>query len=108
MAYKDVKEYYNKISAQYESLVDELKDFTEEAENGLVAPEILEQAKKTIEPLKQNYERWSYMMYLWKMPNRKDKKEKYKKQQKLDISDENSIEAVLKENDDALESLRKR
>ena len=108
MAYKDVKEYYDKISKQYKDLVEELQDFTKEAEEGLVPPEILEQAKKTIEPLKKNYERWSYMMYLWKMPNKKNKKEKYKKQQKLNISDENKIETVLKENNDALENLRKR
>ena len=55
MAYKDVKEYYDKISKQYKDLVEELQDFTKEAEEGLVPPEILEQAKKTIEPLKQNY-----------------------------------------------------
>ena len=48
------------------------------------------------------------MMYLCKMPNKKNKKEKYKKQQKLNISDENKIETVLKENNDALENLRKR
>lgn len=105
MSVKDVKECYAKVSQQYSDMLNEIRDFEQECERGLFEPERLDMIKESIQPLKDNYERWSYMMFLLNQPNRKQKVNKYKKQQqsKLNkLSVKNSIESTFKENDSAI------
>ena len=64
MAYKHIKEYYDKICEQYLEMKDEIRDFEIEAQNNIMEPERLDMIKEQIKPLMDNYERWSYMMYL--------------------------------------------
>lgn len=111
MAYRHVLEYYKVISKQYSDLLDELKDFSKEAEEGLVSPSQLENVQKLLQPLKENYERWAYMMYLWHLPNRDRKIPPYKERTKKfleNLDDKNSIESILKENEKSLDEVRKR
>ena len=109
MSVKHVKEYYNQICEQRQMMMEELRDFEEEARKGLFDPDRLDQIKETIRPLMDNYERWSYMMYLLSMPNKAEAKEKYKKtnEKKLkDLSSSNSIEAVIEENEGCIKKLK--
>lgn len=80
MSVKHVKKYYQQVCDQYSQMIEELKDFEKEAEEGLFPPEKIDQIKLSIEPLKINYERWSYMMYLLNLPNKSVKKKKYERQ----------------------------
>ena len=80
MSVKHINRYYQQICDQYSQMVAELKDFEKEAEEGLFPPEKIDQIKISIEPLKVNYERWSYMMYLLNLPNKPAKKKKYERQ----------------------------
>ena len=80
MSVKHVKKYYQQVCDQYSQMIEELKDFEKEAGEGLFPPERIDQIKVSIEPLKINYERWSYMMYLLNLPNKSVKKKKYERQ----------------------------
>lgn len=79
MAVRHIKEYYNKVSDQYLEMVENLKDFQKEAEEGLVSPEQLENIEAMIEPLKNNYMTLSWIMYLLKLPNKEERKKSYNK-----------------------------
>lgn len=105
MSVKHVEQYYNEICAQYQEMLQDIKDFEAEAEKGLIEPERIERLKEQIAPVKNNYERWCYMMFLLHQPARKAKIPRYKRQQKKFIqalSSENSLESVLEENKEAM------
>lgn len=105
MAVKHVEEYYKQICDQYKEMIQDIKDLEKEAEEGLVEPERIDRLNEQVAPIKQNYERWSYMLFLLHQPARKSKEVIYKRQKKkflenLDVS--NSLEAVIEENNEAL------
>lgn len=79
MSVKALENHYNQVVAQYQEMVADLKDMEKELEEGLVDPEFIDNLKANIAPIKQNYEWWSYVMYLLHEPQRTAKKEKYKK-----------------------------
>ena len=87
MAKKDVEEYYNKICEVYHELLEDTKQLEQDATENIISPEFVENYKKKLEPIKENYERWSYMIFLLNMPNRKEKKKKYTKQQLGNLKD---------------------
>ena len=101
MSIKHVEEYYNQICRQYQEMLDDIKDLEKECTEGIVEPERIDRLKEQIAPIKNNYERWSYMMFLLHQPNRKSKVKRYQKQnEKLlkSLSKENSLDSILEEN----------
>lgn len=110
MSKKDVEKYAAQITAQYSELIDILHDLEKEAAENLVEPERIERLKDQIAPIKQNYERISYIMYLYNKPTRKNKQPRYEQMNKKllkKLSSSNSPEAVLKENDEILTKIGK-
>lgn len=104
MSMKHIKRYYKQICEQYQEMINDIKDVEREAEQGLVEPERIDRLKEQVAPIKQNYERWTYMMFLLHQPNRKEKIKNYKRQNKKllnSLSSSNSLEAVLEENNEA-------
>lgn len=104
MSVKAVKEYYDKICDQYFEMVQDIRDFEQEAAQGLIEPERVDRLKAQIEPIKNNYERWAYMMFLLNQPERKEKHKKYEQQNRrllASLNKENSLEAVVAENNEA-------
>lgn len=105
MAVKHIKKYFDQICDQYHDMLNEIRDFEEEAKKGLMEPERLEKIKESIRPLMDNYERWSYMMFLLNQPTRKQKQKAYELRNKklLDsIKSKNKIDAILDENKDVI------
>ena len=103
MARRDVDEYYNIISEQYQQLLEELKEAQEED-----TPDyILDDIKRDIDIVKTNRDRWVYMMYLLNKPKRKEKAKRYEKQyeKKMREYGDNSVDSVIKENEEALERI---
>lgn len=94
MSVKHVKAYYEEVCQQYHDFIEELKDFEELCANGMVSPETIEMAKKTIEPLKDNWMKLNYIMWLLNKPNRKENARKYERQvkQKPCITDKQVFE----------------
>lgn len=115
MAVKHIKEEYEKITNQYSEMLHEISDFEQCVADGMFPPERLEEIKKTIEPLKVNYERWSYIMFLLNKPVKKEKARKYVKrtipqmEKKLNLNgSKNSVEKTVEENQSTLESFREK
>ena len=109
MAVKHVKEYYNKIADQYVEMLDNLKEMQKAYELGQVSQEQFENLKKIVEPLKSNYERISWIMYLLAIPQRDKKVKKWKKQDYMRVSEipeENSLDATFDENSKALSEMK--
>ena len=108
MSVKAVKEYYDQICDQYCDMLQTIREFEEEAKKGLIEPERIERLKDQIDPIKQNYERWSYMMFLLNQPTRKSKHRKYQQQNKrllASLSKKNSLESVIQENMEAMKHI---
>ena len=111
MAVKHIVKYYNQICEQYTDMLNEIRDFEEEARRGMIEPERLDQIKEDIKPMKDNYERWAYMMYLLNLPAKKSKQKKYVRQNNkllASISDKNKIDAVLAENKESIDKVNKK
>ena len=109
MSVKALENHYNQIVDQYHEMIENLKDIEKEFSEGLVPPEFVDNLKKQIEPIKNNYEQWSYIMFLLHEPQRKAKKEKYRKMidkkiKNLDIK--NSPEARLESGKLTLKGLK--
>lgn len=99
---------YEQICNQYQEMVDNIKDLEESYNNGEIELERLEQYKEYILPLKQNYERWAYIMYLLKKPLKEENEPAYKKRnQRLltTLDKSNSVENTLAENEQIIKRL---
>ena len=108
MAVKHIKEYYEQVCNQYIQMNEELKDFQKEVENGLIEPERIENLKKIIEPLKNNYMTLSWIMYLLNKPQRYSKEKGYRERNKklLQSLDKNfSKESIMKQNDEVIKRI---
>ena len=109
MSYKHIKEYYNKICEDYHEMIETLHELEEEAQTTIVPPEAVEKIETIIKPMKDNYERWSYMMFLLNMPNKKSKQKAYSKQFnkiKQEFEQNNNLEALRKENKECVGELK--
>lgn len=104
MSRKDVENYYNQIFQDYHEMIEALKDMEKECSEGLVSPDRVEQLKQMLEPIKLNYGRISYIMFLLNKPNKKDKQKWYFKQNKnKPFPHEHTLTGVRQENKNAIE-----
>ena len=104
MSVKAVRKYYDQICEQFSDMLQDIRDLEEEAAQGLIEPERIERLKDQVAPIKQNYERWTYMMFLLNQPERPRKQPRYKDQNRKllkSLNPENSIEATIQENEEA-------
>lgn len=109
MSVKAVNEAYAQICEQYAEMLENIKDLEKEAVEGIVEPERVDRLREQIEPIKQNYERWAYIMYLLHQPTRKSKHDDYAQRNKKllkSLSAKNSIQATMSENREALDRMR--
>lgn len=103
MAKKHVEEYYDKISNDYIEMVHTLEELQESG-----APQAnIDQIEQLVNNIKENFQRWSYMMFLLNMPVRKEKQPRYVQQNQklLKMVNNNSVEVELQENKAALNKL---
>lgn len=111
MALKQVKDYYLQVQAQYLEMVDDAKDFDEALKAGMVEQSQFDQAQEMLTRIKENYERLSYIMYLFMQPKRKEKVAKFNKQNKLTQAQlekySGSQTTVMSENEDVLKEFKK-
>lgn len=106
MSVKHIKEYYNTVCDQYHDFLEELRDFETLCNEGLVAPEVIEQAKRTIEPLKDNWQKLNYIIFLLNMPNNKNKQNRYANQNKHLTKDCITDIQVYQQNQKAISDLK--
>ena len=109
MSVRDIKIYYDEISDQYHEMMDNLRYLEEELKKNVVEPERVDQLKKIIIPLKDNYERWSYMMFLLNKPNKKSKQKRYEQQNKsklAGLAKDNSVEKTIEQNTTVINNIK--
>lgn len=104
MAKRDVDNYFNQLCSDYCDMVEALRDMEEEANKNLISPEQLDNTKRQVEQIKNNYMRISYIMYLLNRPNKKNKQKRYDKQKKFDYN--YTLDGVIEENRSILQSIK--
>lgn len=77
MSVKHVKDYYNKITNDYLTMKDALKELENASMNNPALTNNIQTIKTTVDKMKENYNRISYIVYLLNMPNKKEKRKKY-------------------------------
>ena len=111
MAAKDVIEYYNKVCADYTEMLSTLTEMEDEFNKNLISEAQLEQLKKIIQPLKDNYMTLSWVVFLLNKPSRKEKFKGYDRQMTKFKSDKDisrTMENVLKQNQSVLDEIKNR
>lgn len=109
MAKKHFDEYYNEVCQQYLDMNEAIKDMEKEFNDGLISPDKIDELKKVIEPLKNNYMTLSYVAFLLNKPTRKEKHKNYERQnQKLlkMIPKENTKIGIEDENKQVIENVK--
>lgn len=109
MSVKDIKEHYEKVNKNYTEMISLLHELEKEAETSIVSPERVEQFEQSIQPVKDQFETWSWIMYLLNLPNKKEKKKRYvqlneKKMNK--IGKKNHYDTKLNESKGIVENLK--
>lgn len=111
MALRQVKEYYKNVEKLYFDMVHSLEGMQEEFKKGNVTEEELNKLLMSVNNIRDNYLRLSYIMYLFYAPNKKEKIPAYKKQeQKMEtVFEQNKVtkEQDLQKSNDALEEFKK-
>lgn len=101
MSIKHVKKYFDQIATDYTEMLDVVHELEEAVSENIVSQEKLDETMKVVERLKENYMRWSYMMFLLNQPNKKDKKKSYQKRMEKElekIPKKDRIDETLEEN----------
>ena len=109
MAVKHVKEYYETVKRQFEQMQENLKLFELDSQNGMVAPDRVAEIVKSIEPLKNNYQQLSYIMYLLNQPNKPRKEPRYIEQNKkllAQIDPQNRGDARIERNEQIIRGIK--
>lgn len=106
MSKKDFDKEFIQIENQYLEMLENLKDMEKELADGLVNPDLLEQMKEIIKPLRTNYEMWNYIKFLLNKPTKKKKEEKYKNQNKKLMVKMKTLEETKEENNKVLDELK--
>ena len=106
LGYKHVKEEYEKQRHDYYELLENLKDMESMLSENMISAEQLDSYKKYIEPVKNNYMRWEWFMFLLNKPNRKEKEQKYNKQFKKYLDKIKDIPTEHDENMGNIERLK--
>ena len=109
MSKKDFDRYYKEVKDQYYEMIGTLEELSELASTGMVSPEMVDNTKNLIEPIKQNYMTLSYVSFLLNTPKRTRKIDTFVKQNKklLAESGDRTKDNILKENSEAIEKLEK-
>lgn len=106
MSQKDVIKYYNEVVENYKDMLENLKDIEEEMKESLVTPEQVDQMKRMAQPIVDNYKTLSYIIFLLNRPTKKEKFNRYEKQNKKLLENCRTKEEVLNENKEALNNLK--
>ena len=102
MSVKHIEQEYDRICNDYKEMVESLHDLEDLVSQNVVSQEKVDNIKESLEIIKANYMRWSWVMHLLNLPNNKKKQKKYNKQFSKRIELNNSMVSEHQENIDAL------
>ena len=96
MSIKHFNEYYRELEKNYIEMVNGLSELENTCVNQMVTPEMIEQYKLTLQPIKDSFLTLQYVKYLLDKPNRKSKQGRYEKQTK-DIEKNRFIKEIYED-----------
>ena len=105
MSVKSLKKEYQQVVELYHEMLENLKEMEDELTNELVSPEFVDNLKKELEPITQNYQWWSYVMFTLNEPERKSKRDKYKKANKKTLAELDPSQSLQARIDECRKSL---
>lgn len=111
MSVKHIKKYFDQIANDYTEMLDVIHELEKAVSENIVSQEKLDETVKSVERLKENYMRWSYMMYLLNLPNKKDKKKVYERRMEKFLSKipkKDRIDNILKEDRDSIQQFKEK
>ena len=109
MSVKAVEAEFQKVYEQYHEMLQDIKDMEQDALQGITPLDLVERLQEQIKPIKDNFEWWSYVMYLLHQPQKKEKHAAYQKRNKKMLSQlqkKNAPQARLQEGRKALDELK--
>ena len=110
MALKDVKQYFLQVQSHLFEMSNILTELNKELAEGKVTEEQVAPIRNEMNKVSENYQRLSYILYLFNKPNRSSKATKYEKKEKLLTNafehSTASKEYVIKEDEDALKTFK--
>lgn len=84
MAKRDVVQYYLEQEATYSQMLEDVNDLEKSYKSGNMDydryAQLRDSLTEDIQAIKEEYERLSYVMFLLNMPNRVEKKDRYKRE----------------------------
>lgn len=107
MSVKHIEQYYNEVRNNYLEMQKTLHCMEEEIAKKMMPPEALDNMKKMMSALVDNYQKLSYIMYLLHKPNKKQKQRGYEKRNKelLKRCAGKDSSFVVKQNKECIENL---
>lgn len=78
MALKDVKRYFYQVQSQLLEAKEDLADFETALKDGYITEDKFEAIKNELADMQINYDRLTYIMYLFNMPVKPKKQKRFK------------------------------
>ena len=114
MAKRDVVQYYLEQEATYSQVLADIDDLEKSYKSGNIDYERYSQLRDSlsqdVQSIKDEYERLSYVMFLLNMPNRVEKKDRYKKENQAYFAylERYSKEKLVDETKDVLKNFKEK
>ena len=114
MAKRDVVQYYLEQEATYSQVLEDIDDLEKSYKSGNIDYERYSQLRDSlsqdVQSIKDEYERLSYVMFLLNMPNRVEKKDRYKKENQAYFAylERYSKEKLVDETKDVLKNFKEK
>ena len=106
MAIKDVVQYYKECESQYKEFKEEMDDFKLLCSQGMVSPEVVENAQKMLAVVEDNYKKLSYVIFLLNKPVKKEKFNRYLGQNKKLIEKSIPKDKVMAQNSKCIKEIK--
>lgn len=106
MAIKDVVQYYKECESQYKEFKEEMDDFKLLCSQGMVSPEVVENAQKMLAMVEDNYKKLSYIIFLLNKPVKKEKFNRYLGQNKKLVEKSTSKDKVMAQNSKCIKEIK--
>lgn len=113
MARRHLVQYFVELESNYAQMLEDVNELEKSYKSGNMDYERYAQLRDAltpeIEPLKEEYERLSYIMFLLNIPNRVKKEDRYKKENSTYFAylDKFSKEKIVDESSDFLAKFKK-
>lgn len=106
MSVKHIRKEFQRICGDYKEMLDTVHELEQAVSDNIVSQEKLDEVKQSLETIKTNYMRWSWIIHLLDLPNNKEKQKKYNRQFQNRIQTNDKLKTEEEEDREALSTFR--